>query len=131
MAYKFEKLEIPDLLLISPQVFGDHRGFFMDFYKNSEFLAAGIKDVFLQDSHCKSGKGVLRGMHYQAGEKSQAKLIRCIAGEVFDCAVDLRRGSKTFGKWVSAILSEENRAILYIPRGFAHGFCVLSESAEL
>ena len=131
MAFKFEKLNIPDVLLIHPQVFGDTRGFFMDSYKNSEFVANGVKDVFLQDSQSKSAKNVLRGLHYQAGDKAQAKIIRCIKGEVFDCAVDIRQSSPTFGKWVSAILSEENHDLLYIPRGFAHGFCVLSESAEL
>jgi dTDP-4-dehydrorhamnose 3,5-epimerase len=103
----------------------------MDFYKNSEFIKNGIKEVFLQDSHSRSNKGVLRGLHYQTGEKSQAKIIRCIKGEVFDCAVDIRRGSPTFGKWAGAILSEENKNMIYIPKGFSHGFCVLSESAEL
>ena len=103
----------------------------MDSYKNSEFLEAGIKETFLQDSHSLSLKNVLRGMHYQVGEKSQAKIIRCIKGEVFDCAVDIRRNSPTFGKWAGAVLSEENKNLLYIPKGFAHGFCVLSDSAEL
>lgn len=131
MNFEFKKLEVPEIILIHPKVYGDSRGFFMDFYKNSEFAANGIKDVFVQDSHSRSLKNVLRGLHYQKGKKSQAKIVRCIKGEIFDCAVDIRRNSPTFGKWAGANLSEENKDMLYIPQGFAHGFCVLSEEAEI
>ncbi|MCR5260716.1 MAG: dTDP-4-dehydrorhamnose 3,5-epimerase [Candidatus Gastranaerophilales bacterium] len=126
----FEKTEIEDVILITPQVFGDDRGFFSETYKKSVFEANGIKDDFRQDNHSKSTKGVLRGLHYQANPKAQAKIVRCVKGKILDVAVDIRKGSKTFGKWVSKELSEENKQMLYLPEGFAHGFVVLSDEAE-
>jgi dTDP-4-dehydrorhamnose 3,5-epimerase len=103
----------------------------MEVYKESEFKKFGIKESFIQDNHSKSKKGVLRGLHYQIHPKAQAKLIRCIKGEIFDVAVDIRKGSPYYGKWIGENLSEENRSILYIPVGFAHGFLVLSDEAEV
>lgn len=131
MPFEFEKLKISDIILIKPKVFGDNRGFFLESYKKSEFYNAGIKEEFIQDNHSKSTKGVLRGLHYQLKPFCQAKLVRCTKGRIFDVAVDIRKGSHTFGKWVGMELSEENKNILYIPEGFAHGFVVLSEEAEL
>lgn len=131
MAFEFEHLEIKDVILVKPQVFGDARGFFMETYKKSEFAANGIDVDFVQDNHSKSCRGVLRGLHYQAAPKAQAKLIRCSCGEIFDVAVDLREDSPSFGKWVGVHLSEENKYMLFIPAGFAHGFVVLSDEAEL
>ena len=131
MPFTFKKLEIPEVVLIEPKVFTDNRGFFLENYKYSEFADFGIKDNFVQDNHSKSIKGVLRGLHYQKLPKAQAKLVRCISGEFFDVAVDVRKGSPTFGKWVGEILSAENKKELYIPIGFAHGFCVLSDEAEI
>lgn len=127
----FEKLKIEDVILIKPKVFEDSRGFFMESYKKSDFEAIGIDINFCQDNHSKSTKGVLRGLHYQTNPKAQAKLVRCPSGIIFDVAVDIRKNSPTFGKWVGEILSEENKHILYIPEGFAHGFKVVSDSAEL
>lgn len=127
----FEKLKIEDVILIKPKVFEDSRGFFMESYKKSDFNAIGIDIDFCQDNHSKSTKGVLRGLHYQTNPKTQAKLVRCPSGIIFDVAVDIRKDSPTFGKWVGEILSEENKHILYIPEGFAHGFKVISDSAEL
>jgi dTDP-4-dehydrorhamnose 3,5-epimerase len=129
--FKFKKLEIPELILVTPKVFGDNRGFFVETYKKSEFIANGIKEEFVQDNHSSSTKGVLRGLHYQKNPKAQGKLIRCTRGEIFDVGVDIRKGSPTFGKWCGVILSEENRDMLYVPAGFAHGFAVLSEKAEV
>ena len=131
MPFSFKKLEIEDVILVTPQVFGDSRGFFMESYQKSVFEQNGIKDDFNQDNHSKSTKGVLRGLHYQTNPKAQAKLVRCPRGKIFDVAVDLRKNSPTFGKWVGEILSEENKNMLYIPAGFAHGFVVLSDEAEL
>lgn len=131
MPFEFEHLNINDVILVKPRVFGDNRGFFMETYKKSEFVKNGIVDEFVQDNHSKSTKGVLRGLHYQAAPKSQAKLVRCGRGKIFDVAVDIRPDSKTFGKWCGAVLSEENKYMLYLPKGFAHGFVVLSEEAEL
>lgn len=131
MPFRFQRLEIPDIVLIEPAVFGDERGFFLEFYKRSDFLRAGINEDFVQDNHSSSLKGVLRGLHFQKEPASQGKLIRCIRGEIFDVAVDIRKDSPTFGRWVSVILSEDNRRMLYIPPGFAHGFQVMSERAEV
>ena len=131
MPFEFKKLEIQDVILIEPKVFGDERGFFMEGYKKSEFFANGIDVEFEQDNHSSSTKGVLRGLHYQLPPKEQAKLVRCIEGEVFDVAVDIRKNSSTFGKWVGVKLSAENKKMLYIPKGFAHGFVVLSDRAQL
>ena len=131
MAFEFKKLSIPDVILVEPKVFDDERGFFLEGYKKSEFFANGIDVEFNQDNHSKSTKGVLRGLHYQLEPKAQAKLVRCIQGEIFDVAVDIRKNSPTFGKWVGEKLSAENKKMLFIPEGFAHGFVVLSETAEL
>ena len=131
MPFVFKRLEIPDLILIEPKVFEDERGFFLEAYKYSDFQAFGISEHFLQDNHSRSTKGVLRGLHYQNPPKAQGKLIRVIAGEIFDVAVDIRKGSPTYGKWVGLILSAQNKKMLYVPPGFAHGFCVLSDVAEV
>ena len=131
MPFNFKKLEIEDVILVTPQVFGDSRGFFMESYQKSSFEKNGIKDEFNQDNHSKSTKGVLRGLHYQTNPAAQAKLVRCPKGRILDVAVDIRKNSPTFGKWVGEILSEENKNMLYIPAGFAHGFVVLSDEAEL
>lgn len=127
---KFISLSIPDLLLIRPEVFGDHRGFFMETWQAEKFKQAGIDEVFVQDSHSKSSRGILRGLHYQL-PRPQGKLVRVIAGEIFDVAVDLRRNSPTFGKWAGERLSAENKLMFWVPAGFAHGFYVLSETAEV
>ena len=127
--FEFIKNEIEGLVVIKPTVFGDDRGFFMETFHKEEFAAAGITREFVQDNHSKSSKGVLRGLHFQT-ENTQGKLVRVIKGEVFDVAVDLRPGSKTYGKWEGVILTEENKKMFMIPKGFAHGFLVLSEEAE-
>jgi dTDP-4-dehydrorhamnose 3,5-epimerase len=129
MAFTFEKTALPGVLIITPQVFGDARGYFMETYKKTLFAAAGIDKEFVQDNESSSTKGVLRGLHFQK-EHTQGKLVRVTHGEVYDVAVDVRPGSATFGKWVSAILSAEKKNMFYIPEGFAHGFLVLSDSAE-
>jgi len=128
---RFEKLEIDGLCLITPAVFTDDRGFFMETYKRSVFFDNGIKRDFVQDNLSRSKKGVLRGLHYQEGDYAQGKLVRCSKGEVFDVAVDIREGSKTFGQWYGVVLSEDNGKMFYIPEGFAHGFYTLSEEADL
>lgn len=129
--FRFTKTEIPGIVLIEPQVFGDERGFFMETFKKSEFEVNGVSGDFVQDNHSCSRRNVLRGLHYQEGDSAQAKLVRCVRGEIFDVAVDMRKNSPTYLKWVSANLSESNRRMLYIPAGFAHGFCVLSDEAEM
>ncbi len=121
---------IPDVLIIEPNVFGDERGFFYESFNARSFAEqAGAQVDFVQDNHSKSAKGVLRGLHYQI-QQPQGKLVRVVAGEVFDVAVDIRKQSPTFGKWVGVMLSAENKRQLWIPAGFAHGFLVTSESAE-
>ncbi|MBP3784037.1 MAG: dTDP-4-dehydrorhamnose 3,5-epimerase [Butyrivibrio sp.] len=124
-----ETCEIEGLKIITPQVFGDARGYFMETYSQRDFAEAGIDVPFVQDNQSASTQGVLRGLHYQINHP-QDKLVRCIRGEVFDVAVDLRRDSKTFGKWHGVILSEENKKQFFVPKGFAHGFYVISEYAE-
>lgn len=131
MPFEFKKTDIEDVVLIIPKVFEDNRGFFLEGYKKSDFINNGIKDEFNQDNHSKSSFGVLRGLHYQSKPHMQAKIVRCIRGKIFDIAVDIRKNSPSFGKWTGAILSEENKNMLYIPEGFAHGFLTLSETAEL
>jgi dTDP-4-dehydrorhamnose 3,5-epimerase len=131
VAFRFERLRIPEVILIAPMIFPDERGFFMETYKYSEFARFGITEHFVQDNHSCSTKGVLRGLHYQKPPKAQGKLVRVATGEIFDVAVDIRRGSPTYGQWVAATLSAENKQMLYIPVGFAHGFCVLSEVADV
>ena len=128
---KVTPLSIPDVLLIEPQVFTDDRGFFYESFNQNKFDEAMRKKInFVQDNHSKSVKGVLRGLHYQLAPKAQGKLVRVIHGEVFDVAVDLRKSSPTFGKWVGEILSNENKKQMWIPEGFAHGFLTLSDTAE-
>ena len=131
MPFTFKPLDIPDLILVEPKVFGDERGFFMETYKSSEFKAGGIKHDFLQDNHSKSERGVLRGLHYQLDPGAQGKLVRVIRGLIFDVAVDMRKGSPYYGRWVGRELSDENRLMLWIPPGFAHGFLTLSDHAEI
>lgn len=121
---------LPDVLLIEPKVFGDARGFFFESWNRRSFTALGIEADFVQDNHSKSQQNVLRGLHYQI-RQPQGKLVRVIAGEIFDVAVDLRRNSPAFGQWTGFALSAENRRMAWIPPGFAHGFCVTSESAEV
>ena len=129
MPFNFKRLEIPEVILIEPKIFGDERGSFMEIYKYSDFAGTGIKEHFVQDNYSNSLKGVLRGLHFQKNPNSQGKLVWCMRGRIFDVAVDIRRGSRTFGHWVSAELSEENNRLLYVPPAFAHGFVVLSEAA--
>lgn len=124
-------LAIPEVVLIEPKVFGDARGFFFESFNAAAFAAAtGVTAAFVQDNHSRSARGVLRGLHYQLPPQAQGKLVRVVQGEVFDVAVDIRRASPTFGRWVGARLSAENHHQLWVPPGFAHGFLVLSESAE-
>jgi len=131
MPFTFRPLDIKEVVLITCKVFGDARGFFAETYKHSEFSEAGIYEHFVQDNHSKSSQGVLRGLHYQKEPMLQGKLVRCIRGRVFDVAVDIRKGYPTYGKWVGVELSEDNKQMLYIPPAFAHGFIVLSDSAEI
>ncbi len=127
--FNFIKTEIDGMFIVEPTVFGDDRGYFLETYHYDEFKKSGIDAVFVQDNQSKSKRGVLRGLHFQT-KRPQGKLVRVIKGEVFDVGVDLRKNSSTFGKWVGAVLSDENKRQLYIPAGFAHGFLVLSDEAE-
>ena len=127
--FVFTPTEIDDVFVIEPKVFGDERGYFMETYSEKAFREAGLDYMFMQDNQSSSRKGVLRGLHFQK-EHPQAKLVRVLSGKVFDVAVDLREGSPTYGKWVGELLSAENHKQLMIPRGFAHGFVVVSETAE-
>ncbi len=131
MPFEFEKQKIEGVILVKPKVFGDNRGFFMETYKKSDFFANGITEEFVQDNHSKSTKGVLRGLHYQAKPYGQAKLVRCSKGRIYDVAVDIRRESNTYGQYVKVELSEENKHMLFIPNGFAHGFVALTDEVEL
>ena len=126
--FNFIKTTIPDLYIIEPTVFGDHRGYFMESYSKRDFHEAGLTMNFVQDNESKSTKGVLRGLHFQT-KHTQGKLVRVIEGEVYDVAVDLRAGSPTFGKWEGILLTAENKKQFYVPEGFAHGFLVVSEEA--
>jgi dTDP-4-dehydrorhamnose 3,5-epimerase len=126
---EIERFEIPDLVLLRPKVFGDHRGFFLESWNRKSFASAGLDLDFVQDNHSRSARHTLRGLHYQM-EQTQGKLVRVTLGVVFDVAVDLRRSSPTFGRWIGVELSEANNHILWVPPGFAHGFLVLSESAD-
>lgn len=127
--FKITEAPIKGVFIIEPTVFGDNRGYFMETYNKAEFKEAGLDMEFVQDNQSKSRKGVLRGLHFQKNFP-QGKLVRVIKGEVFDVAVDIRKGSTTYGKWFGVILNEENKKQFYIPEGFAHGFLVLSEEAE-
>jgi dTDP-4-dehydrorhamnose 3,5-epimerase len=120
---------LTEVLLIEPEVFGDERGFFQEIWRHENYAAAGIAGPFVQDNLSRSGKGVLRGLHFQEPD-AQGKLVQVIAGAVFDVAVDIRRGSETFGQWAGEILSAENHRQLWVPSGFAHGFCVVSDAAD-
>lgn len=126
---KFIPTEIPDVVIVEPRVFSEERGFFMETWQADKFAAGGLDLSFVQDNHSKSRRGVLRGLHYQVAH-TQGKLVRVTAGEVYDVAVDLRRRSPRFGRWVGILLSEANKRMLWVPPGFAHGFYVTSASAE-
>lgn len=126
---KLEKTKLDGVLILKPQVFNDKRGFFLESFNKKRYEEAGINLEFVQDNHSKSSKGVLRGLHFQK-TKPQGKLVRVVKGEVFDVAVDLRKGSPTFGQWESVILSDENKIQFWVPPGFAHGFLVLSDTAD-
>jgi len=129
---KFTPLKIPDVIIFEPEVLSDERGFFFESFNQRLFeKAVGCSVNFVQDNHSKSSKDVLRGLHYQLSPKAQGKLVRVIQGEVFDVAVDLRKSSPTFGRWVAEILTHQNKKQIWIPEGFAHGFLTLSDSAEL
>ncbi|MBC8185439.1 dTDP-4-dehydrorhamnose 3,5-epimerase [candidate division KSB1 bacterium] len=131
MPFEFQKTELIGVYYIEIKKFPDERGFFMESYKRSEFVSNGITEKFVQDNHSRSSRGVLRGLHYQKNPKAQGKLIRVLKGEIFDVAVDIRKGSPTYGKWTGEVLSEDKANMLYVPPGFAHGFCVLSYQADI
>jgi dTDP-4-dehydrorhamnose 3,5-epimerase len=131
MPFDFTKLAIPEVLLIAPRVITDQRGLFMETYKRSEFAAAGIGEFFAQENHSTSVHKVLRGLHYQRHPKAQSKLIRVVSGKIFDVAVDLRPDSSTSGQWVGVPLSADEHSMMYIPDWCAHGFCVLSDRADV
>ena len=131
MAFRFQKLDIPEVIHIEPDIYGDARGFFLETFKSSDFKAFGTEYNFVQINHSKSRKNVLRGLHFQKDPVSQGKLITVVSGTIFDVAVDLRESSESYGKWVGAELSAEKKNMLFVPCGFAHGFCVVSDSAEI
>ncbi len=131
MPFQFKRLEIPELVLIEAQAFEDARGFFMEAYKKSELSEISIPQVFVQDNYSYSVRGTLRGLHYQKHPKAQAKLVTVLRGEIFDVAIDIRKGSPTYGRWMGVVLTGQMHHMLYIPAGFAHGFCVLSEEADI
>jgi len=131
MPFRFTELELPGVMLIEPRVAGDSRGFFMETYKQGDYEAAGLTHPFVQENHSRSVRGTLRGLHFQRPPKAQAKLVRCIVGEIYDVAVDLRPDFDTFGQWVGVTLSADNRQMLFIPSWCAHGFCVVSDHAEV
>ena len=131
MSFQFRALQIPDVILIEPKRHGDDRGFFLETYKMSSFSANGIPQSFVQDNLSHSARGVLRGLHYQKHPQAQAKLVMPLRGRIFDVAVDIRQGSPFYGQWVGLELSSERFQMLYVPVGFAHGFCVLSEEADV
>ncbi len=131
MVFTFKKLCISDIILIESKTYFDNRGFFYEGYKESDFILNGISDKFVQENFSHSNKNVIRGLHFQQNPKAQSKLISVIKGEIFDVAVDIRKNSPTYGQWIGEILSEENNKSLYLPEGFAHGFCVLSEYADV
>jgi dTDP-4-dehydrorhamnose 3,5-epimerase len=131
MPFDFIPSAIPEVIIIEPRIYTDARGFFMETYKNSEFVKCGIQQNFVQCNQSRSARGVLRGLHYQKPPKAQCKLIWAVSGEIYDVVVDLRRGSPTYGNWFGLKLSAENRKMLYVPVGFAHGFCATSEEAAV
>ena len=131
MPFEFSTFDIPGPVLVVPRLFGDNRGFFLELYKHSDFIRGGITDHLVQDNYSKSARGVLRGLHYQKHPHAQGKLVICMKGSIYDVAVDIRKGSPHYGKWIGMELSEANRQMLYVPPGFAHGFQVLSDTAEV
>ena len=131
MPFSFAPTALPGVVLVDPVVYGDHRGFFMETYKQSDFAAAGIDVDFVQENHSRSVQGTLRGLHLQREPRAQAKLVRVLEGEIFDVAADIRPGSPTYGQWVSSVLSSENRRSIFIPAGYAHGFCVITPEAQV
>ena len=131
MPFTFKRLSIPDVILIEPQSFSDDRGFFFESFKESDFFSNGIDKKFVQDNFSHSTNGVIRGLHFQKAPKAQAKLVTVLKGKIFDVAVDIRKNSPTYGKWVSEILSDDTHNLLYVPEGFAHGFCVISDEADV
>lgn|SRR3989338_8990594 len=131
MPFHFKSLAIPEIIHIEPEVHGDERGFFAEIYRYPEFKNNGIGETFAQVSYSKSSKGIVRGLHYQKSPMAQGKLVSVMEGEIFDVAVDIRAGSPTYGRWVSATLNAEKKNMLYIPEGFAHGFCVLSQTVQM
>ncbi len=131
MPFEFQKTDIEGVVIITPKIFPDERGEFAEMYKYSDFEKAGITDRFVQTNYSKSKKGVLRGMHYQLPPMAQAKLVRVIFGSVFDVAIDIRKDSPTYGKWVGVTLTSELKNMLYIPEGFAHGFCALEDDTQM
>ena len=131
MPFTFKRLAIPEVILVEPKLFPDNRGFFAETYKMSDFKMNGIEHDFVQDNHSKSKSGVLRGLHYQANPKAQGKLVRVISGSIFDVAIDIRKNSPTYGKWVSALLNAENHHMLWVPPGFAHGVLVMEDDTQL
>ena len=130
MSFIFNKLKIPEVILIEPKTYSDERGFFVEIYKRTEFIENGITDKFVQDNWSHSSRGTLRGLHFQQAPEAQAKLVMVLRGKVFDVAVDIRKNSPTYGQWVGITLSDSQVQMLYIPSGFAHGFCVLSDEAD-
>ena len=131
MPFTFKRLSIPDVILIEPSSFSDDRGFFFESFKESDFFSNGIDKKFVQDNFSHSINGVIRGLHFQKAPKAQAKLVTVLKGKIFDVAVDIRKNSPTYGKWVSEILSDDTHNLLYVPEGFEHGFCVISDEADV
>jgi dTDP-4-dehydrorhamnose 3,5-epimerase len=131
MPFEFKRLAIPEAILIKPKIFEDERGFFLETYKKEDMEKVGIKTEFVQDNHSRSERGVLRGLHFQKEPYAQAKIVRCTRGIIYDVVVDLRKNSTTFSRYLGLVLSEQNRHQLYVPRGCAHGFLVLSDVAEV
>ena len=131
MPFAFKRLSIPDVILVEPHSFSDDRGFFFESFKETDFFSNGIGKKFVQDNFSHSVHGVIRGLHFQKAPKAQAKLVTVLKGEIFDVAVDIRKNSPTYGKWVSEILSGDTHNLLYVPEGFAHGFCVISDDADV
>ena len=131
MTFTFRRLQIPDVILVEPKLISDNRGFFYESFKESDFFKNGITEKFVQDNFSHSTRDVIRGLHYQQKPKAQAKLITVVSGKIFDVVVDIRKNSPSYGKWISVILSEDDHKLLYVPEGFAHGFCVLSQEADI
>lgn len=129
--FTFTPVPIPGIIIIEPKVFGDDRGFFMEYYNKDAFAACGFHELFVQDNHSRSKKGVIRGLHYQLPPAPMGKLVKVVRGKIFDVGVDIRRGSPTLGKWYGEILTGENHRMLYFPPGFAHGFLSLEDDSEV